>query len=895
MTPIRDEKDSRASLILLGFAVFLTLAVTVVALLFLRSTYNSAVADGKAEVDRFINGAQRAVGLNLLGVDMLLGSTGRLLDLAHTHPQALDVLRSSQLIASTTHPNLLIRNVALLDAQGNTVVSSDLDGLGNTMVLPKGFAEQVLTQPVSTMLASAPMSSFSSGGQVLFCARYARLADGSKVLVVAEIKLHILVPIMMQGADPTRIEATLEHANGTILASAPGQRTLADAAQRLELPVSVNFTFDTYLPQEPVQFMPARLSGRPALVAARGLLHNDVALTASIPMEKVLQGWYEQRRLILATAIIFIIMIVITTVLGLMYLRRRGRAQRTLTEAKSALDQALESMDNGFLLLDEQLRVVRWNRRYLELFPWLANTIATGNPVQSLLHSSAQVCQPNASDAERHAWQTQELDRLLQPTLSAHEHNLPQGVVIEITERRTADGGLVILFQDVTALRQASAEVTQLAYFDPLTDLPNRRLLGDRLTQAILASQRNDQHGALLFLDLDHFKTLNDTMGHDLGDALLRQAAERLKRCVRETDTIARLGGDEFVVMLLNLHTDPTEAALQTKAVGEKILYSLNLPYELQGISHRSSCSIGATLFSNASFVAADLLKQADIAMYQAKASGRNAQCFFDPSMLNSIETRAELERDLRAALAHEQFALYYQVQVTSQSVAVGAEVLVRWHHPARGFLSPLEFIAMAEETGLILPLGDWVLRTACEQLKQWESQALLNQLELSVNVSARQFYQPDFVERVSAVICSTDINPALLKLELTESLVLNDVPDTIAKMHQLKALGVRFSMDDFGTGHSSLSYLTRLPLDQLKIDKSFLQNIGTHKANATIVQTIIGMGTNLGLEVIAEGVETTDQRDFLAAHGCHLYQGYLYSQPVPVEAFEALVQNMAA
>jgi len=895
MMSITKGKDTKASLALLGLAAFLSLAVTVAALLFLRNTYDNAIEEGRAQADRFIKGAQDAVGRSFLGVDMVLASMGRLLDLEHAHRETLNVPRSSQLIASTTHQNLLIRNVALLDAQGNTLVSSDPNGFGNTMVLPQGFAKKVLDQPVPTMLVSVPVTSFSSGGLVLFFARYARLADGSKLLVVAEIKLNILTSILAQGVDSTRVEATMENADGTLLASSPGRRSLAVAAQSIQLPVSLNFNFDldVFIPQEPVKFMPARLTGSPALVAARGLLHNDVALTVSIPMDKVLQEWYAQRRLILSTAAIFIVIIFSATAVGLAYLRRRAQAQHTLTDAKAALDQALESMENGFLLLDAQLRVVRWNRRYLELFPWHASSIVAGCPMQTLLRSTAQECQIGATETERQTWMAQRLEHLNQP-LNNHENHLPKGVVVEIAERRTADGGIVILYQDVTALRKASAEIAQLAYFDSLTGLPNRRLLGDRLTQAINASIRSSNHGALLFLDLDHFKIVNDTMGHDVGDALLRQVTQRLKTCVREADTVARLGGDEFVVMLQNLGANPSLAKQQAQSVGDKILHSLNRPYELLGVLHRSSCSIGATFFADAEVNAADLLKQADIAMYQAKAGGRNALCFFDSRMLDFIQSRADLERDLRTALTHQQFELHYQLQATNQGVAVGAEVLVRWQHPVRGLLSPLEFIALAEETGLILPLGDWVLRTACEQLKLWKAHPVYAHLQLAVNVSARQFHQSDFVERVSAVLCSTAINPTLVKLELTESLVLNDVPDTIAKMHQLKALGVRFSIDDFGTGNSSLSYLTRLPLDQLKIDKSFVQNIGTHKTDATIVQTIIGMSTNLGLEVIAEGVETIAQRDFLAAHGCLVYQGYLYSKPVPVTVFEALVQSMA-
>jgi diguanylate cyclase (GGDEF)-like protein len=406
-------------------------------------------------------------------------------------------------------------------------------------------------------------------------------------------------------------------------------------------------------------------------------------------------------------------------------------------------------------------------------------------------------------------------------------------------------------------------------------------------------SARTGRFGALLFIDLDHFKTLNDTLGHDMGDLLLQQVAQRLKDCVRKVDTVARLGGDEFVVMLQDLGQVEQEAKAHTQRVGDAILTSLTQAYDLNGTVHRSTCSLGATLFSDTQQGSVDLLKQADIAMYQVKSAGRNALCFFDPQMLVAITARADLERDLRQALNDGQFTLHYQVQVAQDAHAIGAEVLIRWHHPQRGPVSPLEFIGLAEETGLIVPIGQWVLHNACMQLKAWESRAATANLVLAVNVSARQFQQDDFVDQVTAQLEETGANPTRLKLELTESLVLDNVQNTIAKMNALKALGISFAMDDFGTGHSSLSYLTQLPLNQVKIDQSFVRNIGLQVSDSVIIDTIIGMASNLGLEVIAEGVETTAQRDFLLAHGCHLFQGYLFAKPVPIAQFEqALVSG---
>jgi len=355
---------------------------------------------------------------------------------------------------------------------------------------------------------------------------------------------------------------------------------------------------------------------------------------------------------------------------------------------------------------------------------------------------------------------------------------------------------------------------------------------------------------------------------------------------------VARLGGDEFVVMLEGLSSETFEAAAQTRLVGEKVVASLNQPYQLAQHVHASTSSVGATLFGAGQEAPADLLKQADIAMYQVKSSGRNAMCFFDPAMQASIARRAELESDLRLALAAGQFQLYYQMQVSQDGRPVGAEVLIRWLHPQRGMVSPMDFISVAEETGLILPIGDWVLRTACAQLKAWTTEPGRGALQLAVNVSARQFRQDDFVDQVQAALRESGVDASRIKLELTESMVLDNVQDTIQKMSALRAVGVRFSMDDFGTGQSSLSYLTRLPLDQLKIDQSFVRNIGIAATDAVIIQTIIGMARNLGLEVIAEGVETSAQRAFLAEHGCHLCQGFLFARPLPLGEFESLLAS---
>jgi diguanylate cyclase (GGDEF)-like protein/PAS domain S-box-containing protein len=452
-------------------------------------------------------------------------------------------------------------------------------------------------------------------------------------------------------------------------------------------------------------------------------------------------------------------------------------------------------------------------------------------------------------------------------------------------------GGIAII-QDFTERKNSEERINNLAFYDPLTHLPNRRLLMNRLQLALASSARIGREGALLLIDLDNFKTLNDTLGHQVGDLLLQQVALRLTACVREDDTVARLGGDEFMVMLENLSEHTLEAAAHTEAIGEKILAALGQPCQLITNEHHCSCSIGAVLFSSNSQTTDELLKQADIAMYQAKKAGRNTLRFFDPQMQASITARVSLEAELRKALERQQFQLHYQIQVDSSHRPLGAEALIRWIHPERGMISPAQFIPLAEETGLILPIGLWVLETACAQLKAWQQDALTRDLVLAVNVSARQFHQADFVAQVHDAVQRHAINPMRLKLELTEGMLLADVEDTIATMNILSEIGIQFSMDDFGTGYSSLQYLKRLPLDQLKIDQSFIRNIVTDNSDRAIVRTIIVMAQSLGIAVIAEGVETEENRLFLLDNGCFHYQGYLFGKPVPIEQFEELLKQ---
>ncbi len=452
----------------------------------------------------------------------------------------------------------------------------------------------------------------------------------------------------------------------------------------------------------------------------------------------------------------------------------------------------------------------------------------------------------------------------------------------------------VAVIRDITERKNAEEKINELSFFDQLTGLPNRVLLLDRLKQAIAASSRSGLYGALLLIDIDNFKTLNDTLGHDMGDKLLKQVAKRLMQCVREGDSAARLGGDEFVVVLTGISSNEEEAAAGIETVAEKILATFNQPYQIADISHLCTASVGVTLFKGDLVAIDDLMKQADLAMYQSKTAGRNTFCFFDPTLESAIKERAALEKDLRVAIQEKQFLLHYQAQMTGGQLT-GVEVLVRWQHPQRGMVAPLDFIPLAEETGLILPLGHWVLETACTQLAIWASRPKMAHLTVAVNVSAHQFRQHDFVNKVLAVLKNTGASPQRLKLELTESLLVSNVEELIEKMFALKAKGVGFSLDDFGTGFSSLSYLKRLPLDQLKIDQSFVRDVLSDPNDASIARTIIALAQGLGLGVIAEGVETADQRDFLASAGCHAYQGYFFSRPLPLEGFEEFVPKVGS
>ena len=564
--------------------------------------------------------------------------------------------------------------------------------------------------------------------------------------------------------------------------------------------------------------------------------------------------------------------------------------ERKQAEEAQRVAAATFETHEGIMITDVRGNILRVNRAFQEITGFSAEEVLGKNPriLSSGRQSSEFYEEMWRLLLEEGAWSGEIWDRRKNGEIYPKWLNITavkdeQGTVTEY----------VAIFSDITARKRAEEEIRNLAFYDALTGLPNRRFLLDRFHLALSVSARSHHCGALLFLDMDKFKTLNDTQGHDYGDLMLIEVGRRMLTCVREVDTVARLGGDEFVVLIEEVSANIPETSQKVALIAEKVRAELAEPYVLKGHEFHSSPSIGVCLYRGNSESVDVLMKQADMAMYQAKDAGRNTVRFFDPLMQQAVEARAELEADLRGALPNGQLQLYYQIQVDSDHRPIGAEALIRWMHPQRGMVSPVQFIPVAEESGLILDIGHWVIETACQQLAEWARDEQMRHLALAINVSARQFQMDDFIERLEEMIVRHDIAPERLKLELTESVVLADVADVVSKMHALKALGVRLSLDDFGTGYSSLAYLKQLPLDQIKIDQSFVRDISTDPNDAVMVKTIIDMAQNFRLNVIAEGVETRAQLDFLKQNGCMAYQGYLFSKPVPLKDYEVLARHL--
>ena len=603
--------------------------------------------------------------------------------------------------------------------------------------------------------------------------------------------------------------------------------------------------------------------------------------------------------------------------------------ERNLSSSGDKIDFALAST-GAFMLFSLVLGVLLWRmlslatEEALRTQAYLRNAsdgIQITDASGRLLEANNSLCsmlgysRSELLDLDQHQWLACWPEREARNAMLLYASQASEPQSIETTLRRK-DGASVAVeircshfywsgelhlhasIRDISERRVHADKIALLAFFDPLTNLPNRRLMLERLGRALVGSTRHPGHCALMLIDLDNFKVLNDTLGHGVGDQLLVEVSKRLQSCMRPCDTAARMGGDEFVVILQDLD-GAAMAPGQAESVAEKIQELLRQPFmlelaasaqELPLREYLCTSSIGIALFNDPSLSPDALLMRADTAMYQAKAAGRNTVRFFDLDMQRSVDARAALENDLRHALAQNELLLYYQPQVNLDDQVLGAEALLRWQHPRRGLVAPGEFVALAEETGLILPIGAWVLETACKQLSAWAAQEGLRHLTIAVNVSARQFRQNGFVAQVRGIVAATGANPQLLKLELTESLMLHNVQETVAKMNVLHALGVRLSLDDFGTGYASLSYLQRLPLDQLKIDQSFVRNILVDSKDAAIAQTVVHLAQDLGLSVMAEGVETQGQRDFLERIGCQAFQGYLFGHALPPQEFEQLL-----
>ena len=581
----------------------------------------------------------------------------------------------------------------------------------------------------------------------------------------------------------------------------------------------------------------------------------------------------------------------ITSALRIFAVRAAAELERQESDANLRTHASLlDKAQDAIIVRSIDDRVLFWNKSAERMYGW-AREEALGRKLQDLLHDDLNVFALSKSATLDTGHWNGEATRLCR---DGSLLTVQVGLSL-ITNDAGQPEALLSIDTDITQRKAAEREIERLAFYDPTTGLPNRMLLLDRLQHALSISGRSGVTGALLFIDLDNFKAINDTLGHDMGDQLLQQVARRLRGCVYEIDTVARFGGDEFVVLVENLSRQRHDAATQARQICEKILRAFGAPILLDKFVRHSTASIGVTLFDSQQCSASELLKQADLAMYEVKAAGRNGARFFDPEMQTVVTARAALEADLRHALQHDEFLLHYQPQVDRDGAVIGAEALIRWHSASRGLVSPAAFIPIAEDTGLILPIGRWVLQQACRQLALWARQPDLAPLSISVNVSARQLRQPGFVDEVSAVVAAAAIDPQRLKLEITESLLVDDTETAIATMNSLKARGVGFSLDDFGTGYSSLSYLKRLPLDQLKVDQSFVSDALSDPRDAAIAQTIIALGRCLQLNVIAEGVETAAQHAFLIEHGCHAFQGYLFSRPVPADRFEQFARQCSA
>ena len=1009
MTTLPSSRRALATLY--GVAVLFVLTVVLAAGALSAEMRHRALDNAGGQVTRHVAAAQAALDRSLRRADSLVADMAARADGARLPLSAgpADHDTVGALLRHQVGQDPMVRQLAYVDEDLRIVASSNQRARGQRIDMPADFAHRLRLQPDATLVVDAPSDRRDGVPAGIHLVRRVVLADGRELLSAAEIPLSSLAKLLEESADPPGLEVTLETWDGMLLAGLPERdgRTSRTAS----VPAG-------HISADGVSHLaPSRLGGHAAVVAARPAFHRQLLVTASLPQAEVLAGWGRDRLAVAAGAAGFLAMILAAAAFSHVQLRRQRRDRQIILQSKLNLDQALESMVDGLVLLDARDRVLAWNRRFVELFPWAEPAIAQHTPFHHLIEMTLDHLRGHGLDISQNAWLAGDL-RLTRSIQDEQELALPGGRSILAVKSPMPDGGIVCVFRDTTERRQhiadvvkgkaqlqatldalpdqllevgldgrcfdfhcprgvtsgllvdqpvgltlaevlppdgntevmaalreayvagrctgrqferrapqgtswfeasvsrkpvgegadarfivilrnitetktATQEIEHLAFYDTLTGLPNRRLLLHRLQGCVDNNARHNRQGALLFLDIDDFKRLNDAHGQAVGDDMLRQVAARLQGVLQEGGMLARLAGDEFVLMLENLSHDHALAMVQARALADSALAQMAEPFRLARLEYHSTCSIGVCVFDGSRRSIEDLLKQADIAMYYAKLGGGHAVRLFEPAMKTTVTARAALDSELHVALRKRQFVLHYQPQVNHLGRVVGAEALIRWNHPVRGMVPPAGFIEPAEQTGLIVPIGLWALEEACGQLERWGHDARYAHLTLSVNVSARQFRKDDFAEEVRQILIRTGCQPSRLKLELTESLLHDQVAETISKMKSLAAIGIRFSMDDFGTGFSSLSYMAQLPLHQLKVDKFFVQGIGQSPKIELIVQTILGMAANLDLEVVAEGVETEAQLAFLQAHGCKVSQGYYFGRPEALSEFEHRLREL--
>jgi diguanylate cyclase (GGDEF)-like protein/PAS domain S-box-containing protein len=780
-----------------------------------------------------------------------------------------------------------VDRIAFSDAQGNLTYPVGAVGPERVNIKDRDYFKALRDHPGARLVFSAPLISRATNEATMVLARGIHRHDGTFLgIVIAPITLSHLTHYMAVLDTGRNGFVSLVDKRWNAIARYPatvdGKGIVGNSVETPE-----RLRMQGISPAVGTLFETSPLDQVPRTIAYRQVSDYPFYVFVGLDRDDYLAGWW---RNVIKMSAFLALFVVVTTGFG----RAAVLAWRRLQQQEKKFRTVLESSPDPLILTEPNGKIAVVNRQVETLFGYPAHELL-GQPIETLIPPRF-----------RHTHVALREDYLLQPSVRgmADDRDLwaltKSGVEVPVSIRLSpiSTGSEMMVaasIRDVSERKAANEKIAYLAYHDALTELPNRRLLLERLQHALAASARTGNTAALLFFDLDHFKTLNDTLGHDRGDMLLCQVAQRTQTCVREVDTLARLGGDEFVVLFEGLSESTKVAASQAEALAEKIRHALDHPYLLDEQPVISTASIGVTLITGQNTAIAELMKQADLAMYQAKKAGRNTVQFFDPQMQQMVSDRAALESDLRKSIERKQLVLHYQPQVDAQGQLTGAEALLRWPHGTRGMVPPAEFIPLAEESGLIQPLGQWVLETACAQLAQWAEHPATNHLSLAVNISASQLLRDDFVEQVTGALAHTGANPLKLKLELTESVLVSDMESTIVKMVTLKQAGVRFSLDDFGTGFSSLAYLKRLPLDQLKIDKSFVDELLTDPNDAAIAQMILALAGSMGLNVIAEGVETDEQRGALAGMGCMAYQGYLYSHPLPLDAFEAYAHQAAS